>query len=431
MENEIYLYLLKDYIKTVYMKPKEIIFILLLLIIIPGCKSKQKISDTPKNMREIVSIKDISEANNEFAISLYKKIGDEEKNIVFSPYSISSALAVTYAGAKGNTAREMAEVLWFPEDQESFHPGYKMFTDSIQLTGIEKGTELRIANALWVQDEYKLRQDFLELADSCYKAKAENVNFKKPEELELTRQKINRWVEKITNDKIRDLIPQGVLKEVTRLVITNAIWFNGNWSDPFDKSNTSSSLFNINSTNSVNTDFMHQKSYAGYYEDEEVQALELVYKGNKKSMIIILPKEIDGWKLIGRILTPERLSIISKGMEDKEVEMAIPKFTYDSQFNLKQTLVLMGMKEPFSDEADFSGMTDANDLKIDEVIHKAFIEVNESGTEAAAATAVIMVLKSALQEESIRFTANHPFIYFIMDKSTGTIIFMGRFVNPE
>jgi serpin B len=414
------------------MKLKEVIFIsiFLLLLIMPGCKSK-KISETRKPGREIATIKDISEANNEFAISLYKKIGDDKKNVVFSPYSISSALAVTYAGARGNTAREMADILWFPEDQESFHPAYKTFTDSIQLTGIEKGTELRIANALWVQDDYKLRQDFLKLADSCYKAKAANVNFKQPEELELTRQKINRWVEKITNDKIRDLIPQGVLKEVTRLVITNAIWFNGNWSNPFDKSNTSSSLFTVNSENSVNTDFMHQKSHAGYYEDEEVQAIELAYKGNKKSMIIILPKETDGWKLIGRILTPERLSIISQGMEDKEVEMAIPKFTYESQFNLKETLVLMGMKEPFSDDADFSGMTDANDLKIDEVIHKAFIEVSESGTEAAAATAVIMVLKSALQEESIRFTANHPFIYFIMDKTTGGIIFMGRLVNPE
>lgn len=415
------------------MKPKEVFFVLLflLLIIIPGCKSRQKISGTGKHTQEIVSIKDISLANNEFAISLYKKIGDEGKNIIFSPYSISSALAVTYAGAKGNTAREMAEILWFPEDQESFHTGYKTFTDSIQLTGIEKGTELRIANALWVQDDYKLRQDFLELADSCYKAKAENVNFKKPEELELTREKINRWIEKITNDKIHDLIPRGMLKEVTRLVITNAIWFNGNWMNPFDKSNTSSSLFNISREFTVTTDFMHQKSHAGYYEDEEVQALELAYKGNKKSMVIILPKETDGWKLVGRVLTSDRLSIISREMVDKEVEMAIPKFTYESQFNLKETLVLMGMKEPFSDDADFSGMTGANDLKIDEVIHKAFIEVNESGTEAAAATAVIMVLKSALEEESIRFNANHPFIYFIMDKTTGGIIFMGRFVNPE
>ncbi len=414
------------------MKPKEVIsiFIFIVLLMMPGCKSKNKISETRNPMRQSATIKDISEANNEFALSLYKKLGDDEKNLVFSPYSITSALAVTYAGAKGNTAREMAEVLWFPEDQAAFHPGYKAFTDSIQLTGDEKGTELRIANALWAQDDYKLRQDFLDLAESCYKAKAENVNFKIPEELEKTRQKINRWVEEMTNNKIQNLLPPGVLKEVTRLVITNAIWFNGNWVKPFDKNNTASSIFNINSSKSVPTDFMHQKSNAGYYEDDEVQALELLYKGEKKSMIIVLPKETEGWRLVGRILTLDRLSLISQGMEVKEVEMAIPKFTYDSQFNLKETLVLLGMKEAFSNYADFSGMTEANDLKIDEVIHKAFIEVNESGTEAAAATAVIMVLKSALEEQPIRFIANHPFIYFIVDKTTGGIIFMGRFVNP-
>jgi len=415
------------------MKPKKLIsiFIVIALLTVPGCKSKNKISETRNPMRESATIKDISDANNEFAFSLYKKLGDEEKNIVFSPYSITSALAVTYAGAKGKTAGEMAEVLWFPEDQASFHSGYKAFTDSIQLTGVEKGTELKIANALWVQEDYKLRQDFLDLAESCYKAKAENVNFRLPEELEKTRQKINKWVEDITNYKIRDLIPQGVLQEMTRLVITNAIWFNGNWVKPFDIKSTSSSIFNVNSSKSVTTDFMHKKSDAGYYEDDEVQALELPYKGEKKSMVIILPKETDGWKLVGRIITPDRLRIISRGIEVKEVEMAIPKFTYESQFNLKETLVLLGMKEAFSDYADFSGMTEANDLKIDEVIHKAFIEVNESGTEAAAATAVIMVLKSALEEQSIRFIANHPFIYFIIDKPSGGIIFMGRFVSPS
>ena len=414
------------------MKPKKLIpiFILIALLSVPACKSKHKISETRNPMRESATVKDISDANNEFALSLYKKLGDEEKNIVFSPYSITSALAVTYAGAKGKTAGEMANVLWFPEDQASFHSGYKAFTDSIQLTGIEKGTVLKIANALWVQEDYKLRQDFLDLAESCYKAKGENVNFRLPEELEKTRQKINKWVEEITNNKIRDLIPQGVLQEMTRLVITNAIWFNGNWVKPFDKKSTSSSIFNVNSSISVTTDFMHKKSDAGYYEDEEVQALELPYKGEKKSMVIILPKETDGWKLVGRIITPDRLRIISRGMEVKEVEMAIPKFTYESQFNLKETLILLGMKEAFTDYADFSGMTEDNDLKIDEVIHKAFIEVNESGTEAAAATAVIMVLKSALDEQSVRFIANHPFIYFIIDKPTGGIIFMGRFVSP-
>jgi serine protease inhibitor len=408
-----------------------LIFILIILLPVTGCKSKNKISDSHNPMKDSAAISAIAEANNEFALSLYKKTGDEEKNIVFSPYSISSALAVTYAGARGNTAKEMAEVLWFPKDQSSFHPGYKAFTDSILLSGKEKGTELRIANALWVQQDYKLRQDFIELAASCYNAKAENVNFKMPEELEKTRQKINKWVEDATNNRIRNLLQQGVLKELTRLVITNAIWFNGNWVKPFDTSATYSSIFNINSAKSINTEFMHQKTDAGYYEDDEIQALEFPYKGGKKSMLIILPKETEGWRLIGRILTTDRLKIISQGLKIQEVDIAIPKFKYESQFSLKETLIQMGMEEPFSNSADFSGMTDANDLKIDEVIHKAFIEVNETGTEAAAATAVIMILKSALNERTVRFNANHPFIYFITDKTTGGIIFMGRLVNPE
>lgn len=415
------------------MKPDKFIIILIFIVLLPVtcCKSKNKISDSHNPMKESASVSAISEANNEFALSLYKKIGDKENNIVFSPYSIGSALAVTYAGARANTAKEMAQVLWFPEDQALFHPGYKAFTDSILLTGKEKGTELRVANALWVQDDYKLRQDFMNLAESCYKAKAENVNFKMPEELEKTRQKINKWVEDMTNNRIQNLLQQGVLKEITRMVITNAVWFNGNWVSPFDTNNTYSSIFNINSAKSISTEFMHQKTDAGYYKDNDIQALEIPYKGGKKSMLIILPKETEGWRLIGRILSTDRMKIISREMKVQEVEMAIPKFSYENQFNLKEILMQMGMKEPFSNFADFSGMTDANDLKIDEVIHKAFIEVNETGTEAAAATAVIMVLKSALGEQPVRFIADHPFIYFITDKTTGGIIFMGRMVDPE
>lgn len=415
------------------MTPFRIICLLSLpvLLIFPGCKSKNIISETTPPVREILAVQDIADANNEFALSLYKKLGDEEINIVFSPYSITSALAVTYAGARGNTAREMARVFWFPEDQRSLHPGFQAFTDSVRLSGIGKGTELRLANALWVQEDYQLKQDFLDIAATYYNSNAENVNFKIPEDIEKSRQKINHWVESATNHKIKDLLQPGVLNELTRLVITNAIWFNGNWAKSFDKNNTTSSIFNINPAKSISAEFMHQKTDAGYYEDEEIQALELMYKGEKKSMIIILPKDTEGWRLVGRILSLDRLILIINGMEIRKVEITIPRFSYDSQLNLKKTLISLGMIEPFSNDADFSGMTANNDLKIEEVIHKAFIEVNESGTEAAAATAVIMALKSALEENPFRFIADHPFIYFILDKTTGGIIFMGRFVVPS
>ncbi|KPK84229.1 MAG: hypothetical protein AMS27_10530 [Bacteroides sp. SM23_62_1] len=379
-----------------------------------------------------ITVKVIAEANNEFAFSLYKKLGEEFTNIVFSPYSLSSALAVTYAGARGTTALEMSEVLWFPKEQDTFHPVFKAFTDSLLLSGKDTGAEISIANALWIQDNYPLIQDFLDLAADYYKANAENVSFKTTEDREKSRQKINQWVENKTNDKIKELIPQGILSELTRMVITNAIWFNGNWLNPFDKSQTSPSVFHITPQKTVSTDFMHQQKEAGYYEDDEVQAIELPYKNQKLSMLVILPREIEGWKLIGRIMTGERLEIIKKGIHFQTVKISLPKFSYESEFQLKQILYNMGMEQAFTNDADFSGMTEENELRIDDVIHKAFIEVSETGTEAAAATAVTMALKTALEEENItQFVADHPFLYFIMDKSTGGIIFMGRVINPE
>jgi len=406
------------------------LLIILALTVNPSCKSKEKIPGS-NPAHEKVTVKEIAEANNEFTINLYKKLGEDLSNMVFSPYSISSALAVTYAGARGKTAQEMSDVLWFSKDQDSFHPVYKAFTDSIMISGKEKGTELNIANALWVQEDYQLTQAFLDLAKEYYHANAENVSFKTYDDQEKSRQKINQWVENQTNNKIRELISRGILNELTRMVITNAIWFNGNWLYPFEKSQTKPSIFHITQDKSVTTDFMHQKKETGYYEDDDVQAIELYYKGQKMSMLIILPKEIDGWKLIGKILSTERLAMINDGIKQHKINMVIPKFSYESEFNLKEILYKMEMEQAFTNDADFSGMTEENDLRIDEVIHKAFIEVNESGTEAAAATAVIMALKTALEEDIIQFIADHPFLYLITDKTTGGIIFMGRFVNPE
>jgi len=407
------------------------ILIILALVVNPSCKSKERIPGN-KVTNSKVTVKEIAEANNEFTVNLYKNLGEDNDNLIFSPYSISSALAVTYAGARGETAREMSDVFWFPENQKSFHPAYKAFTDSILISGKEKGTELNIANALWVQEDYRLIQDFLDLAKEYYRANAENVSFKTPSEQEKSRQQINQWIEKKTNHKIKDMISPGILNELTRMVITNAIWFNGNWLHPFEKSRTSPSIFHITRDKSVTTDFMHQKKEIGYYEDDDVQAIELLYKGQKMSMIIILPKEIGGWKLIGKIISCNKLNIIHKEMKPHKINMSIPKFSFESKFNLKEILYKMGMEQAFTNDADFSGMTEDNDLRIDEVIHKAFIEVNETGTEAAAATAVIMSLKTALEEEDvIQFVADHPFLYFITDKTTGGIIFMGRYVNPE
>jgi len=363
-------------------------------------------------------------------VHLYKKIGTKDENLIFSPFSITSALAVTYAGARGNTASEMSSVLYFPEEQALLHQAFDAINDSIMLTDNEKGTTLNIANGLWVQEGYSLKEEFIDLAEEDYLATVEQVRFDTPSDQEKSRQQINKWVEKKTENKILELIPPGVLNALSRLVITNAIYFNGNWEHPFEESKTTPSLFHVSSKKSVSTPFMHQKEVIKYYEDDEVQAIELNYKGEKSSMVILLPKETEGWKLIGNILTIDRLEIILSGFEFKEIDMAIPSFTYESSYNLKEKLMEMGMEISFSMEADFSGMTGEKDLKIDEVLHKAFVEVNESGTEAAASTAVIMALKSAYETKINRFIADHPFFFFILDKSSGSILFMGRFIHP-
>ncbi len=400
------------------------------ILLLFTCKGNQTVSKTTETPAMDYTIADLADAGNDFAIDLFKKLGKDKENMVFSPVSISSALAIAYAGAKKNTAREMSYALNFPADQSSLHAAFRNFMDSLTQASQEKGTELKIANGLWVQENYKILPEFIELGAAYYSAQVENVSFKSFAEQENSRKKINNWVEKQTNNKIRNLIPEGILNELTRLIITNAVYFNGNWTDPFDKNKTSPSVFHVSPDISVKTDFMHQKEMIEYYEDKEVQAVRLLYKGEKNSMIILLPKETDGWRLVSNVLTINRLDVIRNGFRREKVEIAIPRFTLQSEFELKDMLEQLGMKEAFSNDADFSGITGQTDLTIDDVLHKAFIEVNETGTEAAAATAVIMALKSAYEEETIRFTADHPFLYFITDLSTRSIIFMGRLVHP-
>jgi len=412
------------------MKSTLIYFIIQGILLLTACKGNQRVSQTENTPSGDYTINELASSGNEFAIDLFKELGKEQENIVFSPVSISSALAIAYAGAKNNTAREMGYTLNFPAGQSSLHPVFRDFLDSLTSANLEKGTELKIANGLWIQENFRLLPEYTDLGKTYYSAQIENVSFKSYTEQEKSRKKINDWVEKQTNYKIQNLIPEGILNELTRLIITNAVYFNGNWTNPFEKDNTRPSIFHISSAVSIKTDFMHQKEVVGYYEDEEIQAIQLLYKGKKNSMIILLPKEKEGWKLVSSVLTLERLDIIRNRFQREEVEIAVPRYSIESEFSLKKMLEHLGMQEAFSNDADFSGITGQEDLTIDDVLHKAFIEVNETGTEAAAATAVIMALKSALEEKNIRFTADHPFLYFITDLNTGSIIFMGRLVQP-
>ncbi|MCK4747998.1 MAG: serpin family protein, partial [Bacteroidales bacterium] len=247
---------------------------------------------------------------------------------------------------------------------------------------------------------------------------------------EESRKRINRWVEEITREKIRDLIEPGVLDANTRMVLTNAMYFNGQWMWPFDKQLTSPSIFHVSSRESIMTDFMHLKKTLSFYEDEEIQAIKLPYRNERISMTIILPRSVEGWEMISRVLDHERLATVESQFESAEVHVSLPKFKSELMLNLKNELSAMGMSLAFSRDADLSGMSGEKNLFIDEVLHKAFIEVSENGTEAAAATAAVIGLKSALREEPARFNADHPFLYLIRDQQTGCIIFIGRLVKP-
>jgi serpin B len=376
------------------------------------------------------TIASLAESNNLFALDLFKQIQSKSENLIFSPYSIGTVLAMIYSGSGGKTETEMSEVLYFPPP-ELLDPVESGMRESMQATDTVRGIEFRLANAIWAQENFSFLADYLARVGKYYKAPLTLLDFIEPSNREESRKKINYWVEENTNNRILDIIQPGILDASTRLVLTNAIYFNGGWMFPFDKATTSPSLFHHSKQGSAKTDFMHQTSSYPYYEDEEIQAISLPYKNNRMALMVILPKSIEGWRMISQVINYERINMVISGMETREVQLALPKFRSELQINLSQELTSMGMGTAFSRHADLSGMTGEENLYVDEVIHKAFIEVNEQGTEAAAATAAVISLKSGLRDDPVRFNADHPFVFFLLDRQTGCIIFTGRLVKPS
>jgi len=385
-------------------------------------------------------IQQVVNANNQFAFELYSELDkSNDGNIFYSPYSISAALAMTYEGAKGQTADEMKSVFHFPESN-TLRPNFAAIYNEIN-----KGNnayELRTGNALWVQQDYPFLQDYTGRVEQYYGGKAANVNF--VTETEKSRQTINSFIEEQTNNKIKDLIPQGMLNSMTRLVLTNAIYFKGTWEWEFDESDTRDQDFKVTSANIVKTPMMYMdpdKARFNYADLEKLQILELPYKGEKISMLILLPKQGEdydyetGERIVSDNsikdieLSSEKLSEYKSQMKETKLDsISLPKFEFDTKYFMKDTLSALGMPTAFSESADFSGMTGKRDLFISFVIHQAYVKVDEKGTEAAAATAVGMELTSARPRNV--FSADHPFIFVIQEKETGNILFMGRVTDP-
>jgi len=380
---------------------------------------------------DTADLKELVEGNTAFALDQYQILRGEGGNLIFSPYSISLALAMTYVGARGETEQQMADTLHFNLSQSRLHPAFNMVDFKLASLGedvdeqLGEAFRLSIANSIWGQRDYDFLPEFLDVLALNYGAGLRLVDYMEaPEE---ARQIINQWVSDQTEERIKDLIPQGAIDSLTRLVLTNAIYFNAGWFYPFEEGQTRDGDFNLLGGGQVSVPTMSQSKMLGYTEGEGYQAVALPYVGGEIAMFILLPR-VDYFEVFEDSLSSEFLSDILQSFEMRNVELAMPKFEYESSFQLSDMLIEMGMPNAFGD-ADFSGMTGTRELFISEVVHKAFISVDEEGTEAAAATAVIMPV-SAAPSPAVEVTIDRPFIYMIRDLQTGTILFVGRVLNP-
>jgi serpin B len=399
-------------------------------------------SVTAEQQRECDKIKDaVVKAGNNFAFDLYSNLAGKEGNLFFSPHSISTAMAMVYAGARGKTETQMAKVLHLDDElcspcplkaqceKKLIHSAYAAILTDLNEQGKKGNYQLSIANALWGQKGYSFLKDYLELVETNYGGGLNEVDFIGA--TEAVRQRINNWVEKQTNNKIKDLIAKGVLNSMTRLVLTNAIYFKGNWASQFDEAKTRPEPFTLAGGEKLQVPMMNQTAEFKYTEQEDFQGLQLGYVEDELSMIILLPGENLDLAEFEKKLTAENLAGWSAGFVKRQVRVSIPKFKQLSQFSLAGILRSMGMTEAFSTDADFSGMNGKRDLFISAVIHKAFVDVNEEGTEAAAATAVAVAV-TAVQPKSIPvFRADRPFLLIIRDNQSGNILFLGRVMHPK
>jgi serpin B len=408
----------------------------LILVCILACGCTTTSLPTEEEQPSPADTEVVVEANNRFACDLYQRLSDEERNegenIFFSPYSISTALALTYEGAAGETADEIRAVFYFPENRSALREGSKALIDDVNRG--DSAYTLRTANALWAEKTHPFLPGYISVAEDYYGAEVENLDFINAPDA--SRQTINRWVEDQTEDLIRDLIPEGAINSLTRLVITNAVYFKGTWVLQFDENLTSKSAFTTARGETVTVQMMQrtdEEARYPYAETDDLQILKMPYEhgGTKSlSMLVLLPETNDIRAAEEALGTPE-LSEAIAGMEEERVMVYFPKFTLECDYLLTDTLPAMGMPTAFGSSADFSGLDGTPELFITDVIHKAFIEVNEEGTEAAAATAVVLGKGVAIEEDPVPvFRADHPFVFMIIDDENGNVLFMGRIAEP-
>lgn len=377
----------------------------------------------------LIDVKGIAKNNNKFAFELYNEIAKKEQgNIFFSPFSISTALAMTYAGADGKTAEEMASTMHYNSNTEEYHQSYGNYLKTLE-SNAKGNIQLRIANRIWGDKKFELLPEFVQLNIEAYNSPLEKLNFGgKPDGSRII---INNWVAEKTEQRIQNLIPEGAITPDTKLVLTNAIYFKGDWLYKFDKSKTKDRKFIKKDGSKKETAFMNFKGVFKLNQTELYKSILLPYKGNKQSMVVVLPNKTSDLDNIEKIINQPVISNLMFG-NTPEVILSIPKFKITLPLNLNAYLNSMGIHEAFSDGANFSKMSNGGGLHISSVVHKAFIEIDESGTEAAAATAVVMAIESvgpSNPPKPVEFIADHPFLIYIIDNETQAILFMGRIME--
>jgi len=393
---------------------------------------KERVTSPDVNEAELATLVD---GNSAFALDLYHAVLEKEDvdNFFYSPYSISLALAMTYAGARGETAHQMADTLHFVLPDDKLHPAFNKLDMELASRGEgaagKDGEEFRlnIVNAIWGQKDYPFLTKFLDILAENYGAGLRILDFYS--DPEGSRQIINQWVSRETEERIKDLLAKGDIVQDTVLVLTNAIYFNGAWMHPFEENLTQEGAFNLLDSGTVMVPMMRQTESFGYTEGENYQAVELLYDGGELSMVILLPRE-EEFESFEAELDAQQVAKIVNDLSRTSVVLTMPKFNYESKVYLKEILSEMGMPVAFTTRADFSGIAGPQrNLWIDNVIHQSFVDIDEAGTEAAAATAVVMV-ESAAPGEPVEVMIDRPFIFLIRDIPTDSIIFIGRVLNP-
>jgi serpin B len=391
--------------------------------------------------RPSVDAETLARSQNAFATDLYAQLCRWQGNLFFSPYSIASAMSMIFVGARGDTATEMVRALHLgilgskdhdaiPALQVRVLDGYAKQREFLNAPR-QEGLELHVANALWGKADYALNSEFVRGIKESFDGNLERVDFSNEA---AACKRINGWVSDQTREKIRDLIGPGALTPDTRLVLTNAIYFKAAWQEQFQKGATRKETFHVSLGKDVDVDMMKQTRFLALAQLDGLRLLVIPYRNNEASMLVLLPDRVDGLAALEKSLTAEKLTSWVKKSQSVRVALSLPKFKNTSKFDLNNPLMALGMRKAFTaGQADFTGIAQvpAEPLYVGLVIHKAFVDVNEDGTEAAAATAVAMRAGSAMRPaEPVPFVADHPFVYIIRANRTGEILFMGRLSDP-